>query len=403
MTASLARIVVLTSLVALLLVRGAGAAVGHPGASIWGELVIEDDVVHLKIEGAADPFRTCFQLPHLPIGPLEPDQIAANRTAIESFTRDALKLKIDGTTIVPTVVEINVQDGKEEEMSWRSTFIKLDYAWGKEPPKAVALQWPRFEGEGVTYVSFVIRRGAKGSPRMYVVTPDEPEFIWHSDDTRPRLAAQIRKVGKQPHTIPVPIPSVAALLLALAALTRAGRSPKIAWPAFLALLATAYGTRAVGRVEMPWPFSRSIALPAEAQAKDLFTALNTNVYRAFEAESESAIYDLLADSVAPELLDDLYGQIYESLVMREQNGAICSVEDVENVGGKVDLQAFPESDPPAFEVDWNWRVIGSVSHWGHVHRRMNEYRADFVVKYLEDGWKIAKIEVKEQQRVDDDG
>ena len=46
--------------------------------------------------------------------------------------------------------------------------------------------------------------------------------------------------------------------------------------------------------------------------------------------------DLLAVSVDAALLDELYADIYESLVMRDQGGAVCRVREVEKLGGHVE-------------------------------------------------------------------
>ena len=52
-----------------------------------------------------------------------------------------------------------------------------------------------------------------------------------------------------------------------------------------------------------------------------------NIYGAFDAASEDEIYDLLATSVDTALLDELYGEIYESLILRSEGGAVCRIEE----------------------------------------------------------------------------
>jgi hypothetical protein len=373
----------------------------HPGPSIWGEIVIEPTKVLFKIEGAADPFRTNFRLPHLPIGPLEEDQVAANRAAIEKFMRDDVVVKLDDVEVEPLLVEIYVQDGKPEEMSWRSTRVNLEYPCATEPQR-VTLIWPHFEGEGITYFPVVIRRGAKGSPRQFQVFPEEPEYTWHADSVRPRIAGAMKQYVAPRRSYDVPVPSLVALTLAALVLLLARRLPRRVAPiAFAVLVAVAVFAKNSGHVTVRSPFERIAPLPSESQARELFATLNGNVYRAFDAESESAIYDLLADSVDGALLDQLYGEIYESLLLREQGGAICSVDAVEDVDGKIDLVTRADAEPPQFGVEWHWRVMGAVSHYGHVHRRMNEYRADFVVRHDGETWKIAQVTVKDHQRVDE--
>lgn len=373
----------------------------HPGASVWGEMTIEPTKLLFRIEGAADPFRTNLKLPFLPIGPLEEDQVAANRAAIERFIHEDLRVVFDGVEIEPTLTFVYVQDGKPEEMSWRSTRIDLEYPYATEPQK-ITLIWPSFEGEGVTYVPVVIKRGAKGIPRQFQVLPEEPEYTWHADSVRPRIAGEMKKFNAPKKTIDLPVISLAALALAAASLIFSRKLDGALWKTmFVGSVVAAVLLKPYGVVPVRSSFLRAAPLPAESQARAIFATLNANVYRAFEAESESAIYDTLADSAAGELLDDLYGQIYESLILREQGGPICSVESVEDLGGSIDLTTHVDSDPPQFGVDWHWRVLGAVSHYGHIHRRMNEYKADFVVRHDGETWKIAVVKVKHHERIDD--
>ncbi len=373
----------------------------HPGPSVWGEITIEDDHVLFRLEGAADPFKTCLALPRIPIGPLEPDQLQEIRTSIEKFAHDKLVMKLDGKKVDPKIDTLHIQDGKPDEASWKSAYFTMIYP-SAGPPQHLTVVWPAFEGEGVNYIPIVIRRGAKGSPRQFQLYPEEPEYTWHADSVRPRITGEVKKLTGPRGTIDLPLGSLAAILLAALFLFFAPKLPR--WVGIFgcgALLIAAIAMKPMFHRSVPWPFAHAAPLPSESQAKDLFKTLNANIYRAFDAETESGIYDLLADSVDAKLLDDLYGQVYESLILREQGGAICNVDSVEDIDGSVDLNAFPNSDPPQFKVTWHWRVMGAVSHWGHVHRRMNEYKADFVVGHDGESWKISSVKVTEQKRVDD--
>ena len=44
-----------------------------------------------------------------------------------------------------------------------------------------------------------------------------------------------------------------------------------------------------------------------------------------------------------------------------------------------------------------------VAHWGHIHRRLNEYRAVYSVQHDGRSWKIAGVDVREHSRVEEDG
>ena len=90
------------------------------------------------------------------------------------------------------------------------------------------------------------------------------------------------------------------------------------------------------------------------------------MYDAFSARSESEVYDILAVTVDAEILDELYAEVYESLILRDEGGAVSKVEGIDVLERDVALDA---DGAPAFDVDWSWRVHGLVSHWGHLHRR----------------------------------
>ena len=144
-----------------------------------------------------------------------------------------------------------------------------------------------------------------------------------------------------------------------------------------------------------------MALPTPDQAERLFETLHTNVYAAFDADTEDGIYDLLAESVDARLLDELYADVYESLVLREEGGAVCRVDGIEVQDAAVRLPEDKRGDP-RFEVDCSWTVDGMVAHWGHIHRRTNRYRATYGVRHDGRSWKIDTVQVHEHERSDDD-
>ena len=52
-----------------------------------------------------------------------------------------------------------------------------------------------------------------------------------------------------------------------------------------------------------------------------------------------------------------------------------------------------------FESNLTWNVLGSVGHWSHIHQRVNQYHARFVVRALGGRWKITELEVLEERRL----
>ena len=129
----------------------------------------------------------------------------------------------------------------------------------------------------------------------------------------------------------------------------------------------------------------------------LFQALHSNIYRAFDYLDEEAIYQTLSQSVEGPLLDEVYQEIYRSLALQEEGGAICHVQrvDVE------ELRFLPEraAGPESFRVRCRWGVTGTIAHWGHVHRRLNRYEALYTVARRGEFWKLVSCQVLEHDRV----
>ncbi|MCH6563586.1 MAG: hypothetical protein IH800_14345, partial [Myxococcales bacterium] len=46
-----------------------------------------------------------------------------------------------------------------------------------------------------------------------------------------------------------------------------------------------------------------------------------------------------------------------------------------------------------------WNVAGSVGHWGHIHQRKNQYRAEIKVAPIGGVWKLVDLEILEEERL----
>jgi hypothetical protein len=127
----------------------------------------------------------------------------------------------------------------------------------------------------------------------------------------------------------------------------------------------------------------------------LAETLLRNVYRGFDYSKESDIYDALAQTVAGDLLTDLYLKIKRGLIVQEQGGAVARVREVK----------VTKSEPSAEAVEGGfgervtWQVEGTVEHWGHIHTRVNEYTADLGITPQEGAWKIVSMKVVRQSQV----
>ncbi len=397
---------ILFALVLVLVLAGLpGVAGGHPGPSIWGDLRLQESEILFTIEGAAGPLTTNLGLDVLLLGPLSDEKRAKVFADIQAEFQNGYAVEVDGVRVIPTLQDLMIQDGPEEDQSWRSARFVLRYPI-TAPPRSVGLTWDSFEGEGVQFIPVTIQFASKTRPpKALSLWPDEPQYTWHADDVRPRRVHEVVRLASRSSRPTLPLPSV--LLVASAAcwligFLRSGRRHPVAAAAgVILLLAGAAFAWDEGRVPLPGFGREVVALPAPSQALEIFETLHRNIYAAFDAGTEDQIYDLLSTSVDAALLDELYGDVYESLILREEGGAVCGIDKVEVDERKLDESVYEEGGEPIFYVDWAWRVFGVVSHWGHVHQRINKYRARYTVRNDGEAWKISAVQVDEHERIDD--
>ena len=236
---------------------------------------------------------------------------------------------------------------------------------------------------------------------------DEPEYVWHGGGS-PALPDDLTvSAERQNATLPVPGLSLGLLgvgVVSVAGLGVAGCSGRLRWSSGAILLIAAAGCLGVGWVEVELPWERQLERPADERALAVFESLHRNIYRAFDHDSESAIYDTLAQSVGGSELEKIYGNIYQSLIMEEQGGAVARVRATDILEKKVvpEPERGPEAGKEGFHVRCRWRVHGQVRHWGHSHNRTNEFEAIYAVAPRAGAWKIVGSRVLQQERLPDD-
>ncbi len=243
---------------------------------------------------------------------------------------------------------------------------------------------------------------AEGEIRLITFTKSEPEYIWHTSDAP--VGPHVPPI--LPTTVPVRTVPLLSLALPLAwACWRALHLPgsRRAWAAAIIpvslLSAAAWNTARVPLPTLPWSSSPSLK---DDELLRVFSLLHANIYRAFDYTDPGEIYDTLAASVDGPLLDAIYTQVYRSLIMQEEGGALSRVQAVRTLEQRV---RRPRSTSPTAEciVDARWQVDGMVYHWGHSHTRRSEFRAEYAIARLPDGWKIVACTPIEQFRVPMEG
>ena len=288
----------------------------------------------------------------------------------------------------------------------------------KSPPQTIGIVWPTFPPDIVIQgdepgepppLVIQMRLYAEGRSQVMTFTADEPEFIWHAtgetteDRFQPVPAAPIGRPTRDVPVMTLGLLVAATMGLACCGLPRARRKSLATFSLGLALM----GGFAAGsfRVEVADPFAPAVELPSNEAALAIFRPLHANIYRAFDYTAEADVYDALSRSVDGRLLDRLYNEIYRSLIMYEEGGAVSRVKSVEPLTAQVLSVGTLTLEPGTpgtlgFQVRARWQVEGEVYHWGHSHTRRNEYEADYTVLSTSVGWRIAASAIREQFRVD---
>ena len=133
---------------------------------------------------------------------------------------------------------------------------------------------------------------------------------------------------------------------------------------------------------------------SDARSNQVVSGLLHNVYRAFDFREEEQIYDVLAKSVTGDLLASIYLETRRGLELASLGGARAKVNQIE----MIELAAVP-ADAGGFVATATWNVAGSVGHWGHVHQRRNQYRAELGVAPIDGVWKLVALEILEEERL----
>lgn len=328
---------------------------------------------------------------------------------IEAFFRAGNPVEIDGVQVQPVIERVD--------------FYGLDF-------RDFAVRAPRSRvSMASARVGIILSYPTRGSPSTVQVTWDRFHrylrsvnmVVFAYEDTQRVELTRIggrnvyrwQNPGRPPtpplHQVDLVLPPRPTWPLSLVSLGLALLIPAVVWyrpgaryrgPLLLLLVGAAIAAWPVAQWNLPRPFAGTPQLDDDRAAATL-AALHRNIYRAFEYRDEEQIYDALAKSVDGPLLRELYLEIRRGLVMQEQGGAVSRIREVQIIEGeKLPLPRIPENlDPRSFVYHCRWTVAGTVEHWGHIHARTNEYRANWTVQPRDDAWKITGLELQDERRV----
>jgi hypothetical protein len=314
-----------------------------------------------------------------------------------------LQLRVDGLLLAPALTSAQVESFRDHGQDFRFVRLVLDTRLA-QAPQQVAIAWRRYADDtNFLFDEIALRVEAGlasggGQPVHATLRPEEPEYVWHRP---PQASAPTPLVLPAPRRAPhVSLGAVALALEVLALLwlvvllrRREGPAPR-GWIVLWVLGALLVWPLA--SVEVPLPWGGASLRPDEAEAAAIYASLQQGVYAALDEPTQEAVYDRLAVGVSAELLPRLYLDLNESLILREEGGAVARVTKTEILGA--DLLPAGDVRAPWFRVHARWRVTGEVGHWGHTHQRVNEYLADVTIIADGEHWKLAAIDVLDEIR-----
>lgn len=231
-------------------------------------------------------------------------------------------------------------------------------------------------------------------------TPEDADAATSDAPSGPAAGDDARGDANPPSRamVMVVLAIVVPLCMLLLVIGRAGgtRARRVAAGSAV-LLALAAGLLAWQSAAFSRPGAQTAAVPSDVEAGQIFQELHRHVYRALEARTESDVYDTLARGLDGAVLDEVYQEVYEALMMRGEGNTRFSVRRVKPISTEV-LPA-DAAVRPAFRVRYRWRVYGTVTHFGHTHARFNEYEALYLVQHNGRAWRITDSQVRQNKRV----
>jgi hypothetical protein len=334
---------------------------------------------------------------------------------IESFFNDTCPVSINGINQMPQLEWLKFEEMEEVSHLGQTTDLtmaklkfnypikedvrNIKFGWGLWfPDEPVTVKDPE-SLETVSHDPNVLDMliFVEGDAQPLYISKAEPEFIWHAE---PKVFSESPvntiNAAKDTRTTQIPLASILILFVGLLLFIKAARSNvavKISVAAAACICSLIFKDSLMIEFN-PSDGSRAPELNNE-KAKDTFTKLHRGIYRAFESETEDAIYNNLAKSVTHNLVGPLYEDIYQSLIMRDEGGAVSRVNRIEYL----DIQTGQDEKHEKHQVSCNWQVHGTVRHWGHNHFRSNEYEADYELAVENGLWKISSSTVNMQKRV----
>lgn len=379
-------------------------------SSVYSFLYIEDYEIRHEVLIPLLTLEESVPLPRVDEAFLTTSEQDSVRTAIEQYFVTGNPLEIDGRFILPTVARCDfygvdfrdfAQQARRRTIAVPSGRVGIILSWPlSRPAQQLKLVWDRFS-KSVWAVKMTVFAG-EGSDRVTLSRlGNRNTFTWQSsaDSQSPELQAIAAILPPRKHlTVPMIPFSVLLLLLLLYPMVRS------TWDRTMrtTLIATLLLAGVVGQLR--WPVSVSVPmgrvphLSAE-QTMKIGQQLLPGIYATFRYRREQDIYDALAVTVDGDLLQEIYLQLLNGLKMEQQGGAVARVAAVRILEWSRASGVDEPDLPNEFTCHARWNVAGEVEHWGHIHRRQNQFAGNFSVAAIDGKWKLTELQITDDRQL----
>lgn len=277
---------------------------------------------------------------------------------------------------------------ERESIPMSEALVGITFSAAESEVKSLDVDWFWF---APGQKDLVVEIASRGKPSARIVTPQSTKFSWTQSEVfeAPSLmpVPKLNRTEKEPFKYLLFVGIAMVVFGAITAIKMKDKSPSWVWYLFLGaiILGIVALKVQVVTVEMPTP---------EAEEEIVYSLLR-NTYHAFDFRDESAIYDTLEKSVKGALLEKIYLEVYASLKLENAGGPRVRVYEI----ALRDVISVPNEDASSFSTKAEWVTIGQITHWGHTHERTNRYEALITASHAGDDWKISKLDLLNEERV----
>ena len=313
----------------------------------------------------------------------EDQQKVVNRVA--DLVAANVELVVDGEQMTPALDRAELGERRLQPVAadWSARDLPVDGAFARVVlartlsvvPAEVELRWGLLPEGGADVTGVVI---GQSGPRQVELTPDASQLRWSAEAVRSMIPAS---VPRPPPAVLRPalwlcIAMIAALGLMLIKATARAAGGAGSWQRVAAL-----GTATVVLVLAAWVAARTIELD-DQRARTIVSSVLENIYLAGSCADER----LGAAALDPWVADDLIQMVTE--VARRPGERAGRGRDLAMISGVELVDLHSSRLGRGFVAQCRWNVVVTVTHWGHVHRRVGRESAELVFEPVRGIWTL---------------